>query len=228
MMRRFVLIPAAGVGSRFASETPKQYLPLAGRPLLARTLTAFARRADIAGVFVVLAPDDAHYASAVGALPKVEALFCGGASRAESVRNGLARLREHVADDDWIMVHDAARPCIAQGDIDRLLAEVADDPVGGLLALPVADTLKREDAGGRVLETVPRAGLWAAQTPQMFRYQLLLRALASPAARRATDEAQAVEALGLSPRLVLGSPRNLKVTWPGDLELAERLLAGDQ
>lgn len=228
MPRHFVLIPAAGSGTRFATELPKQYQPLAGRPLLARSLEVFSRRADIAGVFVVLSPEDAHFARLVAPLPKVEALPCGGASRAESVKNGLARLGQRIAADDWVLVHDAARPCITDADIDRLLAELADDPVGGLLALPVADTLKREDAGGRVLETVPRAGLWAAQTPQMFRFGLLLRALAAPVARRATDEAQAVEALGLSPRLVLGNPRNLKVTYPGDLLLAERLLAKDK
>lgn len=223
-MRRFVLIPAAGTGSRFATELPKQYQPLAGRPLIAHTLAVFAARADIAGVFVVLAPDDAHFAARVPAMAKVEALPCGGPSRAESVKNGLFALAGRIDAEDWVMVHDAARPCIGNADIDRLIAEVGEDELGGLLALPIADTLKREDAAGHVLETVPRAGLWAAQTPQMFRYGELLRALSSPAARRATDEAQAIEAEGGKPRLVLGSPRNIKVTYPGDLELAARLI----
>jgi len=223
-MRRFVLIPAAGSGSRFAAAVPKQYQPLAGKPLLARTLAIFAQRTDIAGIWVVIAPDDGHYARSIGPMNQVEALRCGGASRAETVRNGLDALARVAATDDWVLVHDAARPCLTQGDLDRLLRDVGDDPVGGLLALPVADTLKRADTAARVHETVPRAGLWAAQTPQMFRYGILRQALAKPGAVYCTDESQAIEAFGLAPKLVLGNPRNLKVTYAEDLVLADRLL----
>ena len=225
-MRRFVLIPAAGSGSRLAAALPKQYLDLAGQPLLARTLSVFCHRADIDGIWVVLAPDDIHYSRQVGPLDRVSVLRCGGATRAESVRNGLEAISAVAAVDDWVLVHDAARPCLAQSDIDRLLREIGDDPIGGLLALPIADTLKRADTAARVHETVAREGLWAAQTPQMFRFGLLRQALSTPQAMVATDEAQAIEALGLSPRLVRGSVRNLKVTYAEDLILADRLLEG--
>lgn len=223
-MRRFVLIPAAGTGSRVAATLPKQYLPLGGQPLLTRTLAVFCQRADIAGIYVVVAPDDTHYTRAVGVLDKVEVLRRGGASRAETVKNGLDALAGIARIDDWVLVHDAARPCLTQADLDRLMREVGEDPVGGLLALPVADTLKRADTAARVHETVPRAGLWAAQTPQMFRYGLLRQALAKPGALYTTDESQAIEAFGLAPKLVLGNPRNLKVTYAEDLVLADRLI----
>ncbi len=223
-MRRFVLIPAAGTGSRVAATLPKQYLPLGGQPLLTRTLAVFCQRADIEGIYVVVAPDDTHYTRAVGVLDKVEVLRRGGASRAETVKNGLDALAGIARIDDWVLVHDAARPCLTQADLDRLMREVGEDPVGGLLALPVADTLKRADTAARVHETVPRAGLWAAQTPQMFRYGLLRQALAKPGALYTTDESQAIEAFGLAPKLVLGNPRNLKVTYAEDLVLADRLL----
>ncbi len=225
-MRRYVLIPAAGSGSRLAAALPKQYLALGGQAILARTLAVFCHRADIAGIWVVLAPDDIHYSRHVGLLDRVEVRRCGGSTRAESVRNGLEAMSTVAMVDDWVLVHDAARPCLAQADLDRLLREIGDDPVGGLLALPVADTLKRADTAARVQETVPREGLWAAQTPQMFRFGLLRQALAAPSAVAATDEAQAIEGLGLSPRLVRGSARNLKVTYAEDLVLADRLLEG--
>ncbi len=223
-MRRFVLIPAAGTGSRVAAAVPKQYLPLAGQPLLSRTLAVFCQRADIAGIWVVIAPEDIHYARCLGTLDKVSVLRCGGASRAETVKNGLEALVGIAQIDDWVLVHDAARPCLTQTDLDRLLREVGEDPVGGLLALPVADTLKRADTAARVHETVARSGLWAAQTPQMFRFGLLRQAFAKPGALYTTDESQAIEAFGLAPKLVLGNPRNLKVTYAEDLVLADRLL----
>ena len=222
MSRYFALVPAAGLGARFGGATPKQYLPLHGRPLLWHAVAALVRHPRIDRVFVVLHPDDEHYERHPWReLGKVEGLRVGGETRADSVRNGL-RAMTGVAGDDWVLVHDAVRPCLTAAMLDRLLAEVGDDAAGGLLALPLADTLKRADAEARVLGTEPREGRWRAQTPQMFRHGLLLGALS--AAREPTDEASAVEAMGLQPRLVRGSELNLKVTWPEDLLLAEMVM----
>jgi 2-C-methyl-D-erythritol 4-phosphate cytidylyltransferase len=175
---------------------------------------------------VVVSPEDGYVGDALAhashLADRVTVLYCGGGTRRESVLNGLLAMRPHVADDDWVLVHDAARPGLTERLIDRLIAEVGEDEVGGLLALPVVDTLKRADAAQRAEATVPRDGLWAAQTPQMFRYALLSRALQACAG--ATDEASAVEAAGLKPKLVEGSPRNFKVTLPHDVALAELYL----
>ena len=220
----FALVPAAGSGSRMGSAQSKQYLPLAGRPLIAHALETLCAVAQITAVFVVLAPDDDKWDfcdwSTCG--NKLVPLFCGGATRAESVTNGLRAMSDRVKADDWVLVHDAARPCITSTHIEALLHAVGDDPVGGILAQPVADTLKRADSEGRIEATVARAGLWQAQTPQMFRHGTLLRALAQNA--EVTDEAGAIEALGHRPKLVKGDASNLKVTWPQDLQLAEWIL----
>ncbi len=231
MARTFVIVPAAGGGARFGGARAKQYADLAGAPLIARTLDRLAAIAADA-TLVALAPNDADFARTVGARPGVEALACGGATRAATVRNALAHLRARAAPDDWILVHDAARPCVSREALARLLRELAGDAVGGLLAVPVADTLKRAQAAGaapRVLRTEDRAMLWQAQTPQMFRHAVLAAALATPADAW-TDEAQAVEALAGSgacamPRLVQGEPGNLKITYAGDLALAAAILA---
>lgn len=221
-MSRFVaLVPAAGSGSRMGSALPKQYLPLRGEPLLRHALRALAAAEAVERVVLVLSPDDDRFDAAMAAgLAKLEVLRCGGASRAETVRNGLEALAATLAPDDWVLVHDAARPCLDPAEVERLIAELRDDAVGGLLALPLADTLKRADEDGRVAATVPRGGLWRAQTPQMFRHGLLRQALGRAADDGVTDEASAIEALGLAPRLVAGSERNLKVTYPDDLALA--------
>lgn len=204
---------------------PKQYLPLAGQPLIRHTLAALCAVPAIETVFVVLAPDDDGW----DGFPwddlagRLEVLRCGGATRAESVTNGVRAMRGRVATQDWVLVHDAARVCLTTSLVNKLIAEVGDDPVGGLLAVPVADTLKRAQEGSRVAATVPRENLWQAQTPQMFRHGLLLDALEfAPAV---TDEASAVEALGLRPKLVAADTTNLKVTYPLDLQLAEWILA---
>jgi 2-C-methyl-D-erythritol 4-phosphate cytidylyltransferase len=230
--RRIALIPAAGGGRRFGGELPKQYADLGGRPLLSRTIDRLRRALDLDATLVLLAPDDAHFDAAIGAQPGVEALRCGGATRAETVANALAALAGRCAADDWILVHDAARPCVPVEALQRLVGELADDAVGGLLAIPVADTLKREDplTPGRVLRTEDRAGLWQAQTPQMFRYSVLRDALAAPGALAATDEGWAVEALAAAgacalPRLIAGSTLNIKITFPADLALAAAILA---
>lgn len=220
--RCFALVPCAGVGLRAGAGGPKQYAPLAGRPVVAHTLAALAAVPRLAGTLVVLSPEDRQFEAAVPAWQGWIAR-CGGATRAESVANGLPVLRELGAhDDDWVLVHDAARCLLRPEWVDRLIDACLADPVGGLLALPLADTLKAEEAG-RVADTVPRAGKWAAQTPQMFRIGLLARALAE-AGDQVTDESSAVEALGLAPRLVPGDLENLKVTWPADFALAARLL----
>ena len=224
--KNYALIPAAGSGSRMGAELPKQYLPLLGKPMIHHTLSIFCVHPAISRVFVILSPDDTGWQqydfSALG--DKVEVLRCGGATRAETVLNGLNAIADQTKADDWILVHDAARPCLTQSMLDSLLAELADDETGGLLAVPVADTLKREGKNGRVDHTEPRAGLWRAQTPQMFRYGLLRAALRASGTDAPTDEAQAVEFLGHAPRLVMGDGHNLKVTYPEDLVIAELLL----
>jgi 2-C-methyl-D-erythritol 4-phosphate cytidylyltransferase len=224
MPRHYAIVPAAGSGSRFGSEKPKQYLDLIGRPLIFHTLKALTACPDIERVWVVLAPDDPWWPrfdwSELG--PKLETVRCGGVTRAASVSNGLRAAAMVAADDDWILVHDAARPCLSAAMLDALFAELADDPVGGILAVPVADTIKRADAEQRVAATEPRDSLWQAQTPQMFRYGQLEKSLKNEMA--VTDEAGAIEAMGLKPKLVRGDSTNLKVTYPADLALAAMIL----
>ena len=223
--RCFALVPAAGIGERSGAGIPKQYVEIAGRPLLAHTLAALAAVPRIVQTLVVLSPDDDRFEAALPGYAGWAARV-GGASRAESVLGGLAELRRHGAvDDDWVLVHDAARCLLRPEWVDALIDACAHDAVGGLLAQPVADTLKAGDADGRVAATVDRRDKWAAQTPQMFRLGLVERALTALGAA-ATDEASAVEALGLAPRLVRASMANFKVTWPEDFELAALWLRG--
>ncbi len=226
MTRFHALVPAAGSGSRFGRELPKQYLPVAGAPLLRHALAALVGHAAIASVYVILAPDDDCFEKLIvpGELPKVVALRAGGASRAETVLNGLRAMVDNVDPDDWVLVHDAARPCLTPALLERLLRAVEADEVGGILALPVADTLKAADGGRRVTRTVDRTGLWQAQTPQMFRHAVLRRALEATALAQVTDEASAVESLGLQPLLVESDVTNLKVTFAQDMLLAELIL----
>ena len=211
--RCIALIPAAGIGNRMQASIPKQYLPLGDKPMLQIVLDTFARTESIDHTYLIVAADDMHIDQLLGSThhPRLTVLRCGGATRHQTVLNGLAAMQAKVAASDWILVHDAARPGLSTVLIDRLIAAVSNDPVGGLLALPMADTLKRS-RGRRVLQTLDRSTLWSAQTPQMFRHSLLLRAL--QAAPDCTDEASAVEALGLQPLLVEGSPLNFKVTRP--------------
>jgi len=229
MKRYFALIPAAGVGARMAAASPKQYLPINGVPMLQHTLEAFRQSELIAHTYVVVSAGDG-YIDSVTPERGVTILRCGGATRMDSVLNGLRALDGQLADGDMVMVHDAARPGLTPSLIARLIEGVGDDPAGGLLALPVVDTMKRSapGAGGVSVSaaTVPRNGLWSAQTPQMFSYALLLRALGSaPDANAITDDASAVEMLGYAPRLIEGHPRNLKVTLPADIRIAEMYLA---
>ncbi|MEO8674333.1 MAG: 2-C-methyl-D-erythritol 4-phosphate cytidylyltransferase [Casimicrobiaceae bacterium] len=230
--RAIVLVPAAGGGRRFGGNAPKQYALLGARAVLACTLDRLAAALSPMPIVVALAPDDRHYDAAIGARDGVETLRCGGGTRAATVANALAALAKRCGDDDWILVHDAARPCVPVDAILRLVSEIAREPVGGLLAIPAGDTLKREDSAhpGRVLHTEDRRGIWQAQTPQMFRYGILRAAYALPGTHATTDDAQAVEALAATgacaqPRLVVGSAQNVKVTYPSDLALARAILA---
>lgn len=223
--RCFALVPCAGVGARAGVGGPKQYHPLAGRPVVAHTLAALAQVQRLEAVLVVLSPKDEHFEAAVPVFDGERAWVarCGGATRAESVLNGLAELLARGAQPhDWVLVHDAARCLITPEAVDRLINACRDDEVGGLLAMPVADTLKQEQAG-RAVATLDRAAKWAAQTPQMFRLGLLMPALRH-AGDAVTDEASAVESLGHAPLLVRGEAGNFKLTWPEDFVLAERLI----
>jgi 2-C-methyl-D-erythritol 4-phosphate cytidylyltransferase len=226
VLRYWLIMPAAGSGSRFGSQTPKQFLPLAGAAVIEHALAPFLADPGCNGIIVAL--DETSGGCFAGLRIATDARVrqvAGGARRCDSVRNALAVITGE--DSQWVLVHDAARPCITREDIARLLKEVADDPVGGLLATPLADTIKRADVAQRVVDTPPRAGLWRALTPQMFRLGMLRTALAAAAAggREPTDEAQAIEWLGFAPRLVAGDPGNIKLTTPADLKLAASWLA---
>ena len=221
--RYFALIPAAGVGARMGADGPKQYLSLGGKPMLRHALDAFLSSEMISHTFVVVSAEDGQI-DAVAPAHGVSVLRCGGATRMESIQNGLAAMAGKVREDDWVLVHDAARPGLNRVLIEKLIAEVGAHAVGGLLALPVVDTVKRAAPGA--VSTVSRDGLWLAQTPQMFRYRLLRDALAAATdAAAITDDASAVEAMGHAPMLVEGHPRNLKVTLPLDIRIAEMYLA---
>jgi 2-C-methyl-D-erythritol 4-phosphate cytidylyltransferase len=237
--RCFALVPCAGVGQRAGTVGPKQYSALAGQAVVAHTLAALAAVPRLHAILVVLAPDDAEFERQVPQFKADEAeggrfecktmwiARCGGDSRAASVSAGLQVLREKGAlDTDWVLVHDAARCLLQPQWVVRLIDACADDSIGGLLALPLADTLKAADAQGRVTATLPRANKWLAQTPQMFRLGRLQEALVHADAHGVdvTDEASAIEALGFAPLLVPGDQENFKLTWPGDFSLALRLL----
>lgn len=208
------------------AAVPKQYLTLAGRAVIEWSLAPFLMREQVAAIVVVLAEQDQRWAQTHLAGHTKIVTTTGGAERMDSVLAGLKALQTRAAPDDWVLVHDAARPCLATADVDRLIAELHDDAVGGLLAAPVVDTLKRADDNGRVDQTVAREKLWRALTPQMFRRDILQRALEGATAQgiAVTDEAQAVEALGLRPKLVAGDADNIKITLPEDLLRAERIL----
>jgi 2-C-methyl-D-erythritol 4-phosphate cytidylyltransferase len=234
--RLFALIPCAGTGSRSGAPSPKQYQTVAGRPMLGHTLAAFDACSEFSQTLVVLAPDDHHFDARRFAGLRFAVDRCGGPTRQASVYNGLVALAKFGArEDDWVLVHDAARPGITPELIRKLVAELRDDAVGGILALPVADTLKRVAAdlpdappAVRIARTESRDGLWQAQTPQMFRLGMLREAIerARHDGHDLTDEASAIEWLGHSPKLVQGSLRNFKVTYPEDFGLAGAMLSG--
>jgi 2-C-methyl-D-erythritol 4-phosphate cytidylyltransferase len=227
MPRYFALIPAAGNGTRVGREMPKQYLDIAGKTLLSHAAETLLADSRIVKTFIAISPED-PYVERIATMHGLEAallLRCGGATRAETVRNGLREMEKHgVLDNDWVLVHDAARPCLSAASLNRLIDEVGTDVVGGILAVPVSDTLKRGDDSQRATMTEPRAGLWHAQTPQMFRVGTLRNALQSASLESITDEASAIEAAGMRPKLVMGDRSNIKVTYADDLPFVEWLL----
>ena len=226
MNRRWVIVPAAGIGRRMGSERPKQYLELAGLPVLAHVLQRFARLPGVAALVVALHPEDQYWDS-LAKPPHLKLLTVdGGAERCHSVYNALTVLADQADARDWVLVHDAARPCVRITDISRLLREIEQHPAGGLLALPMADTVKRGDEAAQVQATVDRNLLWRAQTPQIFRYGLLKEALQRVLAenRVVTDESQAMELAGHRPLLMAGSADNIKITDMQDMKLAELYL----
>lgn len=221
--RCWALIPCAGTGSRAGAAGPKQYQLLAGKPMVMHTLAAFADVPRIDQTLLVVSPEDSFFQTSEFQNASFLIAGCGGSTRAASVFNGLnALLAEGAVEHDWVLVHDAARCLITPAQINQLLDACLDDEVGGLLALPLPDTLKTAQSG-RVASTLPRADKWLAQTPQMFRIGSLLEAL-ELAGDAVTDESSAIEAMGLSPRLVVGSAQNFKVTYPEDFALAEAVL----
>ncbi|QVL45744.1 MAG: 2-C-methyl-D-erythritol 4-phosphate cytidylyltransferase [Methylophilaceae bacterium] len=217
-----VIIPAAGVGTRMLNVLPKQYLPLAGKPIIAHIIQTFLNHPSIAAIHLALSPEDKIWQSlSIEPAPRLHIHYTGGESRAETVLNTLNAIQ--IDADDWVLVHDAARPGLSHDALNRLLSTLATDQVGGLLALPVADTIKKSNEMNMVNQTISRQNLWQAQTPQMFRYARLKQAL-SEYDGLPTDEAEAIEALGLSPQLIHGEWRNLKVTYPEDLALLEMIV----
>lgn len=226
--RLWAVIPAAGSGKRFQSTVPKQYLPLAGKPLIAQTLLALLAYPGIEKVVVAITAHDSYWPDVAAMLPadKLQTVV-GGAERLLSVQQGLLALTD-AHKDDWVLVHDAVRPCIKLQDIANLMHALEDHPVGGLLGVRVSDTLKRTDDEGRVLVTIDRTNVWRAQTPQVFRYGLLRQALQTAVENDmlVTDEAGAIEFIGEQPLMVAGSSDNIKVTYPEDFQRAEQFFSG--
>ena len=222
----WLVIPAAGIGSRMQADCPKQYLSVSGKTILELTLAIFLEHPRLRGIVVALAEHDHWWPQlSVAKHPGIQTVI-GGAQRADSVLNALLALHERGASaDDWVLVHDAARPLLERDDLDRLLSGLVNDPVGGLLAVPARDTLKQVDADGRVLTTVDRSLMWHALTPQMFRLGLLQRSLADAlqASVAVTDESSAMEWAGLAPRVIEGRASNIKITRPEDLQLLHAL-----
>ena len=229
----WALVPAGGQGLRMQASLPKQYLLLLGRPVILHTLERLCTHPRVRGVMVGISDQDRHWQALIpmlANLPKFLGKYPGGETRAHTVLNGLKALSKHAKSDDWVLVHDAVRPCVRHADIDKLIAAVGNDREGGLLALPVSDTVKRVDNEGRVVETIRREGLWRAATPQMFRIGTLVSALESALKQgnEITDEASAIEAAGGQPRVVSCHADNIKVTLPEDLALAELYLKQQQ
>lgn len=226
----WAVVPAAGRGSRMQADRPKQYLTLCNRPVLLHTLDRLASFPRIRGIALGIASQDSHWQTLQYVSPKLVEVYAGGNERAQTVLNGLKALDRHAGPQDWVMVHDAARPCVRHRDLDRLLAAAMEHADGALLAVPVSDTVKRADAGDLVQETVSRAGLWRAQTPQLFPIGVLRSALDRALTQGVdlTDEASAMEWVGARPRLVRGSADNLKITLPEDLALAALVLQAQE
>lgn len=226
-MSTWAIIPAAGIGRRMRSKVPKQYLNLNGRPIIETSLARIGSLSYVNQLVVMLNPEDSIWPTL--GLEKNPRIVCqfGGENRYQTVLYGLRYLRSMAADDDWVLVHDAARPCVRRKDVDNLLQQIADHPVGGLLGAPVDNTMKLVDDNQEVISTVDRVNVWSALTPQVFRYRLLLEALEAvdKSQKTVTDEATAVELLGYRPKMVLGNRDNIKITHPNDLSLAAQILS---
>jgi 2-C-methyl-D-erythritol 4-phosphate cytidylyltransferase len=218
----WVVIPAAGVGRRMRADRPKQYMTLGDRTVLQQTISIFSSHPHIAGIVVVVTEGDPYWAELNIQCSIPLFVAAGGSERCHSVLNGLDGLQQHAADNDWVLVHDAARPCLRHSDIDSLIEGLRDDEVGGILAVPVRDTMKRDDGAGRIAHTEERNGMWHALTPQMFPLGLLRESLQQALADgyEVTDEASAIEHSGRRPKLVEGHADNIKITRPEDLALA--------
>ena len=225
-----VLIPAAGRGTRYGGAVMKQYLPVCGKAVLAHTISLFQFHPMISGITVILAEDDQWFESSVGQLAASVETVIGGETRAQSVRNGLQHVTDNHPETNWVLVHDAARPCLSPVSLERLLERGLQSTDGAILAMPIGDTLKRAGDDREITATVDRRGLWAAQTPQLFPTQALANAIdaAHEAGHPLTDEASAMEFVGISPKLVMSSVANIKITHPSDLAIAEALLGRKQ
>jgi 2-C-methyl-D-erythritol 4-phosphate cytidylyltransferase len=226
-MTIWAIVPAAGIGRRMRTRVPKQYLNVNGRPIIETSLARIGALQYVRQVLVMLNPEDRVWPTlGLEKNPKITCQF-GGDNRYQTVLYGLRYLRAMAADDDWVLVHDAARPCVRIKDIDNLFAQIVNHPVGGLLGAPVDNTMKLVDDNHEVLSTVDRVNVWSAFTPQVLRFRLLLDALEAvdKSGKTVTDEATAVERLGYRPLLVLGNRDNIKVTHPNDLNLAEQILS---
>jgi 2-C-methyl-D-erythritol 4-phosphate cytidylyltransferase len=227
--RYWAIIPAAGIGKRMGGETPKQYLTLHGQPILMHALDTLLSHPLIEAVVVVVSADDVYWPVIAKEMAEKQRVITthGGQERYHSVLNGLAALSDQATAHDWVLVHDAARPCLLRQDLDRLIEEVSHHSVGGLLGCPVRDTLKRTDTNGEVVETLDRSRTWQAQTPQMFRYGALKEALlhAIEKGRAITDEASAFELMGKAPLMIAGHPSNIKITYPEDIAWVARYWA---
>lgn len=221
-----VLIPAAGHGTRFGGVMLKQYLPVCGKPVLAHSIRVFQFHPLVSSITVVLAEDDQLFESAVGLLAATVKTVIGGDTRAQSVRNGLRYIAGNCSETDWVLVHDSARPCLSPSRLEKFLEQGLESADGAILAMPVGDTLKRAGDSQEIVSTVDRSNLWSAQTPQLFRVGALAEAIdaAQDAGCDLTDEASAMEFVGVRPLLVKGSSANIKVTHSSDLAIAEALL----
>ena len=225
----WAVVPAAGAGRRMGANCPKQYLSLAGYPVIRHTIERLLSLEKLQGVVVATSPDD-HWWSSIEweGVPRSELIIVvdGGEERSDSVLNGLERLSQHASDSDWVLVHDAARPCLSGYDLEDMVTELWDHPVGGILAAPLSDTIKRSGVDREIVGTVDRTGLWRALTPQMFRLGMLRESLRKSIddGIAVTDDSQAIERLGFRPRLISGDAGNMKITHPGDILLAEEIL----
>ena len=224
-MRIWAIVPAAGIGHRYGSAIPKQYLPLCGTPVLLHSIRRLLEIKEVEQILVPLGSDDTLWKNLEFSHPKVKTI-AGGCDRSQSVINALEGLSNLAKEEDWVLVHDAVRPCVTEFDIKKIIREVCNDDVGGLLAYQVVDTIKELNGSDGVIKTIDREKLWCALTPQMFRYELIKKALRATVLsdQPVTDEASAIEFLGLSPKIIPGEKSNIKITSAEDMLLAELII----